>query len=215
LNLSKIASEEDRLVEGITDDEAKRVARFDPIKGIVSFRLNEVALLPIALRRRLVRWALREIAGSLEGFAFRHVEEAGCILAREAGSPKAMQLPGGLIVERDDETASIRIGRGESELLSVDKQAAAFWPLMDPKHAQALEPGSNVRLEAGWTLNSEVISAQADRPTPGELIALFDMDALPKQGPLVVRTRREGDWLRPLGMKGRKTLQDLYVDAKI
>jgi tRNA(Ile)-lysidine synthase len=34
-------------------------------------------------------------------------------------------------------------------------------------------------------------------------------------GPLAVRNRRPGDAFRPLGMSGRKTLQDFFVDAKI
>jgi tRNA(Ile)-lysidine synthase len=34
-------------------------------------------------------------------------------------------------------------------------------------------------------------------------------------GPLVVRSRRPGDRFRPLGLHGRKTLQDFFVDAKV
>jgi tRNA(Ile)-lysidine synthetase-like protein len=35
------------------------------------------------------------------------------------------------------------------------------------------------------------------------------------QGPLVVRSRRPGDIFRPLGLHGRKKLQDFFVDAKV
>jgi len=34
-------------------------------------------------------------------------------------------------------------------------------------------------------------------------------------GPLVVRSRRPGDRFRPLGFRGRKSLQDFFVDAKV
>jgi tRNA(Ile)-lysidine synthase len=34
-------------------------------------------------------------------------------------------------------------------------------------------------------------------------------------GPLVVRNRRPGDIFRPLGLQGRKKLQDFFVDAKV
>jgi len=33
--------------------------------------------------------------------------------------------------------------------------------------------------------------------------------------PLVVRSREPGDAFRPLGFRGRKTLQDFFVDAKV
>ena len=32
---------------------------------------------------------------------------------------------------------------------------------------------------------------------------------------MVVRSRRPGDWLRPVGLGGRKKVQDLLVDRKV
>ena len=43
--------------------------------------------------------------------------------------------------------------------------------------------------------------------------ALLDADAA--GGPLVVRSRRAGDRLRPLGLGGEKKLQDVLMDAKV
>lgn len=43
--------------------------------------------------------------------------------------------------------------------------------------------------------------------------AVLDADRI--EGPLVVRTRRPGDRISPLGMKGTKKLQDILVDAKV
>ncbi len=53
---------------------------------------------------------------------------------------------------------------------------------------------------------------------PTGLVARGDevaLDAGQLNGPLAVRSRRPGDLLRPLGLGGRKKLQDLFVDAKI
>ena len=46
-------------------------------------------------------------------------------------------------------------------------------------------------------------------------MALFDDNALAVLGPVALRTRQPGDFIRPLGMEGHKSLQDLMVDAKI
>jgi tRNA(Ile)-lysidine synthase len=35
------------------------------------------------------------------------------------------------------------------------------------------------------------------------------------RGPLVVRSRRRGDVFRPVGLGGRKKLQDYFVDRKV
>ena len=43
-------------------------------------------------------------------------------------------------------------------------------------------------------------------------ILLLDAGKLPL--PLIVRPWRAGDWLVPLGMRGRKKLSDLFVDLK-
>ena len=55
------------------------------------------------------------------------------------------------------------------------------------------------------------------RPGPvqpaGPELATLDADAL--GGELVVRTWRDGDRIRPLGMDGTKTLQDLFTDRKV
>ena len=41
------------------------------------------------------------------------------------------------------------------------------------------------------------------------------MEATGIQAPLTVRSRKPGDVLRPLGLGGRKKLQDLFVDGKV
>ena len=44
----------------------------------------------------------------------------------------------------------------------------------------------------------------------------FDWEAVKNSGfEPVLRTRRPGDYIRPLGMKGTKKLQDYFVDKKI
>jgi tRNA(Ile)-lysidine synthase len=45
------------------------------------------------------------------------------------------------------------------------------------------------------------------------LEAYLDLDAL--GSPLIITSRRPGDRIRPLGLKGEKKVQDLLVDAKV
>ncbi|HEY0068422.1 MAG TPA: tRNA lysidine(34) synthetase TilS, partial [Chloroflexia bacterium] len=48
-----------------------------------------------------------------------------------------------------------------------------------------------------------------------DYVAIFDLDALPPHEHLALRTRLPGDAIQPLGLRGRKKLQDVLVDAKI
>ena len=50
-------------------------------------------------------------------------------------------------------------------------------------------------------------------PADGPDLAVLDPDAL--GGELVVRAWREGDRMRPLGLGGSKSLQDLFTDRRI
>ncbi len=65
----------------------------------------------------------------------------------------------------------------------------------------------------GRTIKVEVLQWTADMPLKqpeGTLI----MDADKLRFPFVLRAWRSGDWLIPLGMKGRKKLSDLFTDLK-
>jgi tRNA(Ile)-lysidine synthase len=62
-----------------------------------------------------------------------------------------------------------------------------------------------------WEVRAEV--RQGPVQPAGPDLATLDADALGDQ--LVVRTWREGDRMRPLGMQGTKTLQDLFTDSGV
>ncbi|MGN1211164.1 MAG: tRNA lysidine(34) synthetase TilS [Candidatus Cryptobacteroides sp.] len=65
----------------------------------------------------------------------------------------------------------------------------------------------------GALLQVEIVRRTADFPLrqEGGRIAM-DASAVPM--PFVLRCRRDGDWFRPLGMKGRKKLSDWFTDRK-
>jgi tRNA(Ile)-lysidine synthase len=81
-------------------------------------------------------------------------------------------------------------------------------------------PGKVLVPEAGCAISAakEVVPAGRVAADLWRLVARGDetvIDARRLAGPLAVRNRRPGDSFRPLGLEGRKKLQDLFVDAKI
>lgn len=159
-------------------------------------RLDAAALhkAPAPLARRIVRGVLVEVEDA--GFAgFEHVE---AVRALEPG--QALDLPG-VHVER----------RGAEILISPASEQQAGKP---NGFAYSLSiPGEVVVTEAGW-----LISAETGAGPSGILNARGHEVAVRADGlgrELVVRSRRPGDSLRPLGLGGRKKLQDLLVDRKV
>lgn len=63
----------------------------------------------------------------------------------------------------------------------------------------------------GWEIRAEL--REGPMAPAGPEVATLDASAL--GGEIVVRTWREGDRIRPLGMRGTKTLQDLFTDSGV
>ena len=72
-------------------------------------------------------------------------------------------------------------------------------------------PGE-VRTSAGWVIEAKPGDHPQARPgTPD----VAQIDAAVARGPLIVRNRRAGDRIRPVGLGGTKKLQDVLVDKKV
>ncbi len=83
------------------------------------------------------------------------------------------------------------------------------YPLSIPGEVQLAEAGCIVAAELGISPGDMRAPARSGRGP----LALVRRDLF--QGPLAVRNRRPGDKFRPVGLGGRKKLQDYFVDRKV
>lgn len=149
---------------------------------------------PVAVARRVVRLAARETIGPDFDLGLVPVNRVLEAAARPDGA-RTLALPGGLRV--DVEYGVCRF--------TADEQN----PILSPASEWPVSPtGTTVVPELGLRIEA------ANEQTPaGLLSAAFDADRLP--GPLLLRLRRPGDRIWPVGMEGSKKLQDILVDAKV
>lgn len=163
--------------------------------GGVVFPRRAFVSVPPALRARLLRRAVRRLAGTavdLEAVHIAAVEEA-------LGKRRArLSLPHGLTASvgmRD-----VRIGRSGR----VPPPPIAETPLAVPGRTDL----------PGWSAVAEIVRPPPPQPRPRTRFeAWLDADAVGPQ--IVVRSRRPGDRVRPLGLGGEKKLQDILVDASV
>jgi len=147
------------------------------------------ALTP-ALAARLLRRAVRHLAGAEADLEAVHLEAATEALAKRRS---AVSLPHGLSLVVDTRTVTLR--RGEP---------ASATPI--PPTPIAV-PGRTA--VPGWTVQGTLLSRPPERPPSSRYEAYLDADAV---GPAPsVRSRRPGDRLRPLGLGGEKKVQDLRI----
>ncbi len=182
-----ILEEEERYLE------AQLAPHLDLIRAAgegVELEVAPAAALPLALRRRLVRTACHR-AGLVKELGFAHIE-AVCDLITAARGTGTVRLPGGREARR-------RYGR---LLLGPAAEGASAGEVEVPVgEGRTALPGLGLWLEL-----------TRERP-PDDGLAL---DARLLDHPLVVRTPRPGDRLRPAGMGGRsKRLAALFIDAKV
>jgi tRNA(Ile)-lysidine synthase len=218
-NLSQIAQAEDELVDSVVEAEWKRSVVTAKGGGDVRFESQHFAGLPVAMRRRLTRRAIAAVAGTLQDFTFEHVEGGAAIIAGERDSPRALHLPHGVMASRNDGWGIIARRNDDATRLNEPEVEDRAWPVGAPGTHWVLEvpihSGLELSLNGGWRFRADLSDTDQVQEAAGDLVALFDYDALAALGPIIIRTRRPGDFIRPLGMDGQKSLQDLMVDAKI
>jgi tRNA(Ile)-lysidine synthase len=179
------------------DDEALERDAIAAAAHIVERRNHGVQLdprrllnLPEAVARRVILHAIASVTTTMAS-----ARAVDAVLEVAAGGRAAADLSS-LRVEPFGENVVLVPGRAPRE--------------SSPFRFELPVPG---RLAArGWAIDAEY----ADRPQPqahGRDVAQIDMTMLAM--PLVVRSRRAGDRLRPVGLRGRKKVQDVLVDRKV
>ena len=212
LRLADIAKEDNAFIEQQASELWNKVARQEN-KAIYLDR-KQIASLPIALQRQLLRAAVTRLAGDTRDIEASHIEAARSLLNKPAG--KRISLPHGFICKG---------GYDEIVIASTAKQSqlppCPFPPL--PGEFPLKVPGKTVF--PGWKVMASIVGERVDSPSSrgvpstsegtcqSHLVAGFDLHKTGTE--LFVRRRRPGDKFQPLGMSMPKKLPEFMVDAKI
>jgi tRNA(Ile)-lysidine synthase len=177
----------------------------------VSLDARALGNLHPALAVRVVRMALERVApGRFVGFD--HVERL-LELARDPRGRGALSLPGQQAVRR-------------GETLVLGRKRAPLQPFANSFRVSLSIPGEVVLAPQGWAISatsgeSGTLKVECPRghsngtlnlecPRLEQTVAAAGLTL-----PLAVRSRKPGDRFSPLGMGGRKKLQDFLVDRKV
>jgi tRNA(Ile)-lysidine synthase len=219
LRLADIAKEDSALIEQQASGLWDEVARQED--NAIYLDRKQIASLPIALQRQLLRAAVTKLAGDTRDIEASHIEAARSLLNKQAS--KRISLPHGLTCHRGYN--ELVITRLPSVIASEARQSQlppcpfpplpGEFPLKVP--GQTVFPGWNViasivRERVASLLSRDALST-SERTCQSNPVAHFDLH---KTGTvLFVRKRRPGDRFQPLGMNMPKKLQEFMVDAKI
>lgn len=191
-------SREDSAYLSMESDQALRRITVGREDGSLSLDANELLPYPLAVRRRVIRDAVRTVRGELTDIGFAHVEELLRLV--EAGADFEYELPGGTFIQRAREILTFLSCR-PSELPIIYCYELAI-------------PGKTDIPEIQAAVEAEISRTPVDpvRP-PGSLEVVIDYGSV--AGKLRARNWEPGDRIRPLGLGGSKKVQDIFVDGKI
>ena len=181
-------AEESELLEAVVLDA---LAHAGAGAGAVAVEASALAGWRPALRRLALRALAERAAGRPVALGRSRAAQILRLAATTEGG--TIELGGG--AEAICESGFVRFGAGE---LDAAPRAVAL----------ALPGRARV---GGWEVRAELHPGPVDPAGPD--LATLDAEAL--RGPIEVRTWRDGDRMRPLGMTGTKTLQDLFTDRGV
>jgi len=219
LRLADIAKEDNAFIEQQASGLWDEVARQE--NNTIYLDKKQVAGLPIALQRHLLRAAVTKLAGDVRDIEASHIEAARSLLNKPAS--KRIPLPHGLICQGGYN--ELVIASPPSVIASEAKQSqfppCPFPPL--PGKFPLKVPGKTVF--PGWKVIASIVRERmaspssrgapstSERTYQSNLVAHFDFHKTGTK--LFVRQRRPGDRFQPLGMNMPKKLYEFMVDAKI
>ncbi|MEE8637763.1 MAG: tRNA lysidine(34) synthetase TilS [Candidatus Margulisiibacteriota bacterium] len=164
--------------------------------GEVRLAVPKLQKLENPIQGHLIRKAIEIVKGNTSDLTFTHISD---ILDKiEANEKWELHLPGGIFV----------VG-GRDELI-ICRQKPETAPSRSYSYSLSV-PGEVEIEELGRKMRAEFSVGEIEDRDPN--VAFIDYASLGKK--LTVRNKEEGDRFQPLGMKGSKKLQDLFVDEKV
>jgi len=167
-------------------------------KGIITLSLTGFARLHPSVKRGAIRSIIQDLHNGLEGIDYRHYKEIeSLIYTRPVGS--ILYLPHEIIVEKRNR--SVRFALAEIKTSKKRELPSAVVKI----------PG--ITRFGRRSFQARHINRVPDFSKKRKNVEYFDVDKLDL--PLTIRTFKQGDKIRPLGMKGYKKVSDVFIDEKI
>ena len=184
---------DDEFLERLANAAFLKCVNTDNGHGTVAIDSAEWNKLPVALARRVARYAL-ETANPDRTYG---LEEADDLRLAVAGA--SVNIP------------SLRVERFDAKVVLSKRTVRP--PSVELTEFRLEIPGTVEAPRGTWSLSAEGPMRSTGVVTRGAEQVTVDAAAL--GGHLVVRYRRPGDRLQPLGAPGRRKVQDILVDRKV
>lgn len=188
VQLADLAREDELELQARAEGLCRQHARWQ--RGQLTYPRDRFLGLSTAMQRRVLRRLLELYRGHLRQISYTHVEQ----WRRHIQDTPSFQLT----------LPQVQVS-GNVDYIYVGTFSGEPWAPEELSIPGQVQVG-------GFTLRAELWKREQLPPRTADC---EDFDLAELKPPLVVRTRREGDRLRPFGGKGTKKVKDLLIDARI
>ncbi len=209
LRLGEIVDDEELLIAERVENAWRRVLARNG-DGYVVIKRTEYLHLPRAIQRRLLRQAIAMDIPGLVDVDFDCIERGINFVAQGAGSGQ-VDLSAGVTLALENDHFKVV---APAAVLPIED-----FPAVRPGEQLYLDVPGRIELANGWQLEAEVeleakLAFERCQGNTDPFDAWLDGDSL--GFPLVVRVRKTGDRMQPLGMQGHTIkLSDVMVNLKL
>ncbi len=209
LRMGEILKDEEALIAGRVGDAWEQVL-VSQGNGYCVFRRAEFLQLPRAIQRRVLRQAIAIDRVGITDVDFECIERGIKFVARDRAGG-VVDLTAGVTLTVEGE--QFRVAAPAAELPIGD------YPALRPGEELCISIPGTIELSNGWQLEAEIapdlqLAFERCLGNSDPFEAWLDASALSL--PLVVRTRKKGERMQPLGMQGHSIkLSDAMVNLKL
>jgi tRNA(Ile)-lysidine synthase len=193
--LSQVVREENDYLEQQAEALFTQIAKLQ--EQSISMTTSSLKKLHPAMQKRVLRQAVATLAGTLTGFEHKHFTGILGLLDRNTGA--AIELPRKLRAYISYE--NLIVGK---KIVYPDKKCYYKLKYNSEYFIEDLKAAVNIQV-----MDREALADLSK--APGRVY----LDAGKVRGQLVLRNRRQGDMISPIGMKGSKKLKDYFIDKKV
>ncbi len=179
--------------------------------GDISFNKEKMKNLHPAIRSRVIYKVLEDI-GMKNGMTYERMEECDYAI-REGITGKMIELPGGFVMHvSHDAIVFCNTANIKREIPSVDADGVEL--NFDIQKTDCFQDARFGKMKVSFCKISEkqevLIRSEADWKCVLDYEKLKDVS-----DKLVIRTRKSGDKMIPLGMNNYKKIKDIFIDDKV
>jgi len=210
--IAAISNAEDKFIGNQVDSVFEQIV-LSRDKDLIAFPAAKIESLHLALKRRVIRKAIKLIKGNLRRITYKHIDAVIELLEKKADQ-KSLDLPDRIKIRLSDNVLQfLREKYAMRNSMEIQNNKKFVYKYFVSKPCKKNESLFLEEINAIISFSEVDLDNFSDFDCNKQQTAYLDMDRL--SFPLKIRNYQTGDFFIPIGMKGTVTIKKFFINNKI